>query len=48
MRRDILKADLERKMLENELLSKQIELLEKHKDYRCCPKGEVEELGTEA
>ncbi len=28
--------ELERMRLENELLEKQISLLEKHKDYRCC------------
>ncbi|MEM7224238.1 MAG: hypothetical protein AAF495_14745 [Pseudomonadota bacterium] len=34
--------DLERKALENELLKKQIELLEKSQEYRCCPAGEEE------
>ncbi len=34
---------LERKRLENELLKKQIELLEKSREYRCCPAGEKEE-----
>lgn len=29
--------DLERKQLENELLKKQIELLDKSQEYRCCP-----------
>jgi len=28
--------DLERKKLENELLKRQIELLEKSQEYRCC------------
>ena len=32
--------DLERKRLENELLKKRIDLLEKSQEYRCCP-GEV-------
>ncbi len=37
--------DLEatRKDLENQLLKKQIDLLEKSQQYRCCPAGEVEE-----
>jgi hypothetical protein len=35
--------DLERKQLENELLKKQIELLEKSQEYRCCPDGEEAE-----
>jgi len=39
LRRETLKADLESKRLANELLKKQIELLEKHADYRCCPEG---------
>jgi hypothetical protein len=34
--------DLDRKALENELLKKQIELLEKSHEYRCCPEGEEE------
>lgn len=34
--------DVKNKALQNELLRKQIELLEKHKDYRCCPVGEAE------
>ena len=29
--------DLARKQLENELLKKQIDLLEKSQQYRCCP-----------
>lgn len=32
-----VELDLERKQLENELLKKQIELLEKSQEYRCCP-----------
>lgn len=38
-----IELDLERKALENELLKKQIELLEKSQEYRCCPVGEAEE-----
>lgn len=34
--------DLERKHLENRLLERQIELLEKSQEYRCCPKDEEE------
>lgn len=37
-----MELDLERKALENALLAKQIELLEKSQDYRCCPVGEEE------
>lgn len=35
-----IELDLERKQLENELLKKQIDLLEKSQQYRCCPAGE--------
>jgi hypothetical protein len=38
-----IKLDLQRKELKNKLLAKQIELLEKSQEYRCCPEGEVEE-----
>jgi hypothetical protein len=40
--------DLEatRKDLENQLLKKQIDLLEKSQEYRCCPAGETEEAGA--
>lgn len=34
------KLDLENLKLKNLMLSKQIELLEKHQDYRCCPNNE--------
>jgi hypothetical protein len=34
--------DLERKALENKLLAKQIDLLEKSQEYRCCPVDEEE------
>ncbi|WP_299842076.1 hypothetical protein [uncultured Roseovarius sp.] len=42
-RRQSIELDLTRKHLENELLAKQIELLEKSQEYRCCPEGEVED-----
>jgi hypothetical protein len=35
--------ELERKDLENQLIKKQIELLEQSKEYRCCPAGEAEQ-----
>jgi hypothetical protein len=34
--------DLERKALENKLLARRIELLDKSQEYRCCPVGEAE------
>ena len=34
-----IRLNLKRKKLENRLLERQIELLEKHQDYRCCPNG---------
>lgn len=37
-----IEIEIERKRLENELLKKQIDLLEKHQDYRCCPVTEDE------
>jgi hypothetical protein len=37
-----INLDLERKQLENELLKKRIELLEKSQEYRCCPADEEE------
>jgi len=40
---DEIKLGIERKRLENELLKRQIELLEKSQEYRCCPAGSVEE-----
>lgn len=40
-----IELDLEHKALQNELLKKQIALLEKSQEYRCCPVGE-EEPGT--
>jgi len=38
-----IELELERKALENQLLAKQIELLDQSQEYRCCPKGEAEE-----
>jgi hypothetical protein len=38
-----IELDVERKRLENELLQKQIELLEQSQEYRCCPTAPVEE-----
>lgn len=35
-----VKLDLERKKLENKLLARKIELLEKSQEYRCCPEKE--------
>jgi hypothetical protein len=40
-----IELDLERKALENKLLQKQIDLLEKSQEYRCCPADEEEEGG---
>jgi hypothetical protein len=37
-----IELDLEHKRLQNELLQKQIALLEKSQEYRCCPAGETE------
>jgi len=37
-----IELDLQRKHLENELLKKQISLLEKSQEYRCCPGSEEE------
>ena len=34
-----IELDLERKRLENELLKRRIELLDKEQEYRCCPEG---------
>jgi hypothetical protein len=41
LKRDMA-LDLARKDLENQLLKKQIDLLEKSQEYRCCPVGETE------
>lgn len=37
-----IQLELEHKQLQNELLKKQIELLEKSQEYRCCPVSAVE------
>lgn len=42
-----IELDLEHKRLENELLKKQISLLEKSQEYRCCPDGDEEEGGND-
>ena len=42
-RQEEIKLELQRKALENKLLEKQIALLEKSQEYRCCPAGEAEE-----
>lgn len=38
--------ELERLALQNKLLARQIELLDKAQDYRCCPAGETETADT--
>lgn len=38
-----IELNLERKRLENELLKRQIELMDKDQDHRCCPEGNKEE-----
>jgi|SRR6185312_15075958 len=40
-RRKQIELDLEHQRLQNELLKKQIELLDKSQEYRCCPQGEA-------
>ena len=40
---DDIRLDLNYKRLKNEMLKKQIELLEKSSEYRCCPDSEVED-----
>lgn len=45
-RQKSISLDLERKSLENDLLRRQIELLEKSHGYRCCPVDEAEEEET--
>jgi hypothetical protein len=42
-RRKEIELDLERKALENQLLKRQIDLLDKAQEYRCCPAGEKHE-----
>ncbi|MEZ5778287.1 MAG: hypothetical protein R3E44_07995 [Paracoccaceae bacterium] len=41
-RQKSMHLDLVRKDLENQLLAKRIQLLEKEQEYRCCPVGEAE------
>src|SRR5256885_10310338 len=38
----IFQLDLERKRLENELLKRKIELLDRSQEYRCCPDDDAE------
>ena len=38
-----IELDLRRKQLENELLKKKIDLLEKSQEYRCCPDSDEDE-----
>ena len=35
-----IELELQRQHLENELLKRQIELVDKAQEYRCCPEGE--------
>jgi len=42
-----IELDLERKALENTLLRKRIDPLEKSQEYRCCPEGAEEDNGDE-
>ena len=37
-----IQLELENKQLQNKLLQKQIDLLEKSQEYRCCPAAETE------
>lgn len=41
-REESIKLELENQRLRNELLKKQITLLEQSQEYRCCPVGEAE------
>jgi hypothetical protein len=41
-----IELELENKRLQNELLKRQIELLDKSHEYRCCPVGEAEPATT--
>jgi len=41
-----IELELENKRLQNELLKRQIELLDKSHEYRCCPAGEAEPATT--
>jgi len=42
-----IELDLARKDLENQMLAKQIALLEQSQEYRCCPVGEAEEADSD-
>jgi hypothetical protein len=42
-RQEEISLDIKRKRLKNQLLERQIELLEKSQEYRCCPADEEEE-----
>jgi hypothetical protein len=42
-RKKEIELDLERKRLENERLKREIELMDKDQQHRCCPEGEEEE-----
>ena len=42
--KQLMDLEIARKDLENQLLKKQIDLLEKSHEYRCCPQGEVEPM----
>jgi len=46
--RQLMDLEIARKDLENQLLKKQIDLLEKSQEYRCCPEGETETPPTTA
>jgi hypothetical protein len=43
--KQLMDLEAARKDLENQLLKKQIDLLEKSQQYRCCPAGEKEDTG---
>lgn len=47
-RQRAIKLDLERKALKNKLLERQVALLEKSQEYRCCPVGEEEPVDADA
>lgn len=42
-----IELELERKRLENEKLKREIELLDRAQEYRCCPVGEAEDDGSQ-
>lgn len=44
-RQKAIELDLQRKALENRLLERQIELLDRSQEYRCCPVGETDDPG---